>query len=75
MSSIGNGIGDGMYTHHAHAQQPLDALFEAAGGLEGVVGLDKADSVILGWKRAIGAIGYGAVGRVWDYVVDWVQQW
>ena len=53
--------------------RPLDRVFEKAGGMEGVVGLARADAVVLHWRRLIGTIGNGAVGRGWDAVVDWAQ--
>jgi adiponectin receptor len=51
------------------------ALLEAAGGLTGIYGLGAADDRVLGWRRAIGRLGNGAVGTAWNRLVDWTQTW
>lgn len=52
---------------------PIDHIFAKVGGMEGVIGLGRADDQVLQWRRLIGKIGNGAVGRGWDALVDWAQ--
>ncbi|KAE8212504.1 hypothetical protein CF327_g3870 [Tilletia walkeri] len=44
-----------------------------AGGLHGVTGLGKADQTVHEWRRMLGRLGGGYVGRVWDAGTDWIQ--
>lgn len=52
---------------------PIDHMFAKVGGMEGIIGLGRADDQVLQWRRLIGTIGNGAVGRGWDALVDWAQ--
>ncbi|PWN52980.1 HlyIII-domain-containing protein [Violaceomyces palustris] len=49
----------GTVTNHGN----IDLLFEKAGGLEGIVGLSKADKVIHHWRQILGSIGGGALDQ------------
>lgn len=53
--------------------QPIDSIFAKVGGMEGIIGLARADDQILQWRRLLGKMGNGAVGRGWDALVDWAQ--
>lgn len=53
--------------------KPIDSMFAKVGGMEGIIGLSRADNQILQWRRLLGKIGNGAVGRGWDALVDWAQ--
>lgn len=53
--------------------EPIDLMFAKVGGMEGIIGLARADNQILQWRRLLGKIGNGAVGRGWDALVDWAQ--
>lgn len=53
--------------------KPIDSMFAKVGGMEGIIGLARADNQILQWRRLLGKIGNGAVGRGWDALVDWAQ--
>ncbi|PWZ03052.1 HlyIII-domain-containing protein [Testicularia cyperi] len=53
--------------------RPIDHIFAKVGGMEGIVGLGRADDQILHWRRLLGTLGNGAVGRGWDALVDWAQ--
>ncbi|EST09659.2 Hly-III-related [Kalmanozyma brasiliensis GHG001] len=55
------------------ATKPIDSIFAKVGGMEGIIGLARADNQILQWRRLLGKIGNGAVGRGWDALVDWAQ--
>lgn len=57
----------------AAATRPIDSMFAKVGGMEGIIGLARADNQILQWRRLLGKIGNGAVGRGWDALVDWAQ--
>lgn len=57
----------------ATVTKPIDSMFAKVGGMEGIVGLGRADNQILQWRRLLGKIGNGAVGRGWDALVDWAQ--
>ncbi|KAJ1030584.1 hypothetical protein NDA16_001493 [Ustilago loliicola] len=57
----------------AIATRPIDSMFAKVGGMEGIIGLARADDQILQWRRLLGKIGNGAVGRGWDALVDWAQ--
>ncbi|SNX81319.1 related to IZH3 - membrane protein involved in zinc ion homeostasis [Melanopsichium pennsylvanicum] len=57
----------------ATATKPIDSMFARVGGMEGIIGLARADNQILQWRRLLGKIGNGAVGRGWDALVDWAQ--
>ena len=57
----------------ATVTKPIDSMFAKVGGMEGIVGLSRADDQILQWRRLLGKIGNGAVGRGWDALVDWAQ--
>ncbi|KAN0066554.1 inc metabolism membrane protein [Thecaphora frezii] len=59
----------------SQATTPIDKMFEKAGGMEGIVGLARADAVVLHWRRLIGTLGNGAVGRGWNAMVDWAQSY
>ncbi|EPQ31897.1 uncharacterized protein PFL1_00096 [Pseudozyma flocculosa PF-1] len=59
----------------SEATRPIDRIFEKAGGMEGVVGLARADAVVLHWRRILGTVGNGAVGRGWNAMVDWAQSY
>ncbi|CAD6886766.1 unnamed protein product [Tilletia controversa] len=55
-------------------QRSIGALWlSKAGGLQGVSGLGKADQTVHEWRRVLGRLGGGAVGRTWDAGVDWIQ--
>ncbi|SPO19664.1 related to IZH3 - membrane protein involved in zinc ion homeostasis [Ustilago trichophora] len=57
----------------ATVTKPIDSMFAKVGGMEGIIGLARADNQILQWRRLLGKIGNGAVGRGWDALVDWAQ--
>ncbi|SAM73257.1 related to IZH3-membrane protein involved in zinc ion homeostasis [Ustilago bromivora] len=57
----------------AIATRPIDSMFAKVGGMEGIIGLARADNQILQWRRLLGKVGNGAVGRGWDALVDWAQ--
>jgi len=57
----------------ATVTRPIDSMFAKIGGMEGIIGLARADNQILQWRRLLGTIGNGAVGRGWDALVDWAQ--
>ncbi|PWN38721.1 HlyIII-domain-containing protein [Ceraceosorus guamensis] len=50
-------------------------LLQKAGGLQGIDGLNLADHRVHQWRRVLGALGGGMVGKVWDGFVDWTQTW
>ncbi|KAK0524301.1 inc metabolism membrane protein [Tilletia horrida] len=55
-------------------QQSMGALWlSKAGGLHGIEGLGKADETVHEWRRVLGRLGGGIVGRAWDAGVDWIQ--
>ncbi|SJX60030.1 related to IZH3-membrane protein involved in zinc ion homeostasis [Sporisorium reilianum f. sp. reilianum] len=57
----------------ATVTRPIDSMFAKVGGMEGIIGLSRADDQVLQWRRLLGKIGNGAVGRGWDALVDWAQ--
>ncbi|GAK62661.1 hlyIII-domain-containing protein [Moesziomyces antarcticus] len=57
----------------ATVSRPIDSMFAKVGGMEGIIGLARADDQVLQWRRLLGKIGNGAVGRGWDALVDWAQ--
>lgn len=51
------------------------SLLKAAGGLQGIEGLQRADNTVYGWRLVAGRLGGGAVGRLWTQGRAWLQTW
>ncbi|PWN27630.1 HlyIII-domain-containing protein [Jaminaea rosea] len=51
------------------------SLLQAAGGLHGVEGLQRADEKVHGWRIVAGRLGGGRVGLVWGAAREWLQRW
>lgn len=74
-TSSGGGMSGAMSVGGAVLEAGAASLLQAAGGLHGVEGLQRADERVHGWRIVAGQLGGGRVGMVWDAARQWLQTW